>query len=93
MIAIARNATSILGLSMNHSSCVGLRRVTVMAPLGQFLMRLAHRLQSALESMVRGKENSGHPGTSALPLKQTTREVQVLQISWFARSEMPAVRE
>jgi len=40
----------------------------LIASLGQALMQLPHRLQLALESMVRGKENSGHAATVSVPL-------------------------
>ena len=68
MIAIARNDSSTFGLRRNHSSLVGWRRVSVIASFGQDLMQLAHRLQLALESIVRGKENSGQPATLSVPL-------------------------
>jgi len=68
MIAMARNDSSILGLRRNHSSLVGLRTVRVIASLGQDLMQFAHRLQLALSSMVRGKEDSGQAGTVSVPL-------------------------
>jgi hypothetical protein len=68
MMAIARNDSSIFGLSRNHSSLSGLRVRTAMASFGQALMQLAHRLQFALVSMVRGKLKSGQPGWVAVPL-------------------------
>src|SRR5659263_569716 len=76
MIAIARNDSSILGVRRNHSSWVGLRTVRVIASLGQDLMQFAHRLQLALESMVRGKENSGHAATVSLPSSKAAFAVQ-----------------
>src|ERR1035437_4041731 len=92
MIAIARNDSSIFGLRRNHSSWVGLRTVMVIASLGQALMQLPHRLQFALESMVRGKENSGHAATVSVPLYQAAFEVHVAQTSWSARSASIPVR-
>ena len=68
MIAMARNDSSILGLRRNHSSLVGVRTVRVIASLGQALTQFPHRLQFALESIVRGKENRGHPSTLSVPL-------------------------
>ncbi|GEM_PF-5644892 len=84
MIAIARNDSSIFGLRRNHSSLVGMRTVSVIASLGQALTQFPHRLQFALSSMVRGKENSGHPATWSVPLKHAARAVQVAQTSGFA---------
>ena len=68
MIAMARKDSSTFGLLRNHSSLNGLRVLTWMASLGHALMQLAHRLQLALESMVRGKVNSGQPATFSVPL-------------------------
>src|SRR5512142_890145 len=92
MIAAARNETSSRGLRMNHSSLLGGRTVRVIAPLGQFLMQFAHRLQFAFESIVRGNSNSGQPGAVSVPLKQAARAVQVLQMSWLARRASIPVR-
>ena len=68
MIAAARNDSSNLGLRMNHSSDVGLRNRSSIAPSEQFLMQLPHRLQFAVDSMVLGKLNRGHPATRSVPL-------------------------
>ena len=68
MIAIARKDSSTFGARRNHSSRVGLRTVTVIASFGQDLMQLAHRLQCAEESMVRGKLNNGQAATVSVPL-------------------------
>src|ERR1035437_7512317 len=91
MIAMARNDSSIFGVRMNHSSLEGLRRRTWMASFGHDLMQLAQRLQLALESMVRGNENRGQPGTVSVPLKQAARLLHVAQTLESARSStMPA---
>src|SRR5829696_825109 len=86
MMTAARNASSNLGLRMNHNSLVGFRQLSVMAPFGQVLTQAAHRVQRALVSIVRGNSNIGHPGPFSLPLKHAAFDLQVAQISVLARS-------
>ena len=68
MIAIARNDSSMRARPTSHSSLVGGRTVIEMASLGHDFTQLAHRLQFAIESMVRGKVNSGQAGVDSVPL-------------------------
>jgi hypothetical protein len=77
MIAIAKNDSSIFGLRINQSSFVGGRSVKVIASFGQFLMQLAHKVQLALDSIVRGNENKGQAGALSVPLKQAAFEEHV----------------
>ena len=92
MMAIAKKDSSILGFRMNQSSFVGGRSVKVIASFGQFLMQLAHKVQFAFESIVRGNINSGQAGALSVPLKQAAFEAHVWQISVFARSAIIPVR-
>src|SRR5688572_14531204 len=92
MITAARKASSNLGLRMNHSSLVGLRQLSVIAPLGHVFTQAAQSVQRALVSIVRGNSNIGQPGPFSLPLKQAAFALQVAQISVFALScSMPAL--
>ena len=68
MIAIARKDSSIRALPTSHSSFAGGRTVMEMASCGQDLMQLAHRLQLAMLSMVRGNVNNGQAGVESVPL-------------------------
>ena len=68
MITTAKKASSSLGLRMNHSSLVGGRTVSVIESQGQFLIQLAHRLQRAFDSIVRGNSNIGQGGALSEPL-------------------------
>ncbi|MNC70146.1 hypothetical protein D3C75_1209250 [compost metagenome] len=67
MITAARNACSVLGFLIPHNSEVGLRGEIRIESFGQALMQLAHRLQSALLSMVRTYWNIGQPSTLSVP--------------------------
>ena len=77
IIAIAKNDSSIFGVLINHSSFVGGRNVSVIASFGQFLMQLAHSVQFAFESIVRGNIKSGQAGALSVPLKQAALAEQV----------------
>jgi shikimate 5-dehydrogenase len=77
---------------MNHSSLVGLRTEIVIASLGHDFTHSAHRLHAALESIVRGKVNSGQGLVVSVPLKQAALASQVAQMSVLARRATTPVR-
>ncbi len=68
MIAMARNDSSMCARPTSQSSLAGGRTVIAIASCGQDLMQLAHRLQFAMLSIVRGNVNSGQAGVESVPL-------------------------